>query len=378
LLKEAHIPVVAIEGNHDKSFLTSEAPTWLDFLAQDELLILLRTPFDVSGPILAPWDATTKRGAWIDLGGVRFTGAGYLGAATPHKVRQIVAQLDGAKTHVLLLHAGPDYFVGEGGGFSGGDLATIREKVCYLALGHIHKPMLHGGWACNPGSPENCELREAAYDHDRNGAAVPRGYAVVELDPSTPAQPPHVEIRSNPRRLCVHLDLDCTPFGNKLKDGAAALEKAAAKLIAASVLPAGAAIELRLIGRINLDRVAFDAEAVSHHLEQETGAAAVSINPAGINVEGLAVAGGMPGETISREALERAALRSLIADEHLWGLDGEQEAAADLFYDLKEGVQRGRSPQELAEAVRTSSLVDKVRAALTAPPPAEPEGAVSP
>ena len=363
LLKDARIPVVAIEGNHDKSFLSSSAPTWLDFLAQDELLILLRTRFDATGPILSPWDAATKTGAWIDLDGVRFTGAGYLGAATPHKVRQIVERLAPDSLHVMLLHAGPDYFVGEGGGFSTGDLAAIREKVSYLALGHIHKPMLHGGWACNPGSPENCELREAAYDHDRAGVAVPRGYAIVELD----AQRTHVEIHSNPRRACAHLDLDCTPFGNKLKDGVAALEKAAVKLIAERDLPKGAAIELRLTGRINLDRVAFDAEAVSLHLEEAAGAAAVSINPAGINLDDTTLAGAAAGETLSREALERAALRSLIAGEHLWGLDGEQENAADLFYNLKEGVHRGSSPQELAETIRASALVDKVRIALATP-----------
>ncbi len=357
-LRDAAVPVIAIEGNHDRAFLHSFAATWLDFLADDGLLRLLKPRFDAGGAILD--------GACLDLGGLRFVGAGYLGAATPHKVRQILERLEPGRDHVMLLHAGPDYFVGEGGGFSTDDLRGIRERVRYLALGHIHKPMLHGGWACNPGSPENCELREAAYDHDRSGAAVPRGFAWIELAPGEPA---HVAIGSNPRRPCAHLDLDCTPFGNKLKDGTAALEKAAVKLIAANGLPAGAAIELRLVGRINLDRVAFDAESVSLHLEQATGAAAVSINPAGINLGDATLAGSVGGETISRESLERAALRSLIASEHLWGLDGEQEVAADLFHELKEGVHHGRSPQELAETIRTSALVDKVRVAL-----AEKEG----
>ena len=362
-LRAAAIPAIAIEGNHDRASLNSADPTWLDFLAEDGLLRLLKPRFDVNGAVLD--------GAICDLGGVRFVGAGYLGAATPAKVRQILERLEAGRDHVLLLHAGPDYFVGEGGGFSGEDLRSIRERVRYLALGHIHKPMLHGGWACNPGSPENCDLREAAYDRDRNGAAVQRGFAIVELECGEAAQPPHVEIRSNPRRPCAHLDLDCTPFGNKLKDGVLALEKAAVKLIAASGLPAGAAIELRLLGRMNLDRLAFDAEAVSHHIEQATGAAAVAINPAGINLGDAHISGIAAGETLSREALERAALRSLIAGEHLWGLDGEQENVANLFYELKDGVNRGRSPQELAEKIRASALVDQVRAALAISPPVE-------
>ncbi len=370
LLKKARIPVVAIEGNHDKAFLSSGAPTWLDYLAQDDLLILLKTPFDATGPLLAPWDLSSKHGSWIEIAGIRFTGAGYLGAATPHKVRQIVEKLEADRTHVLLMHAGPDYFVGEGGGFSADDLQLIRAKVRYLALGHIHKPMLHGGWACNPGSPENCELRETLYDRDTAGNAVQRGYACVELDPTDRTRPPIIAVRSNPRRPCFQIDLDCSPFGNKLKDGAAALEKAAARLIAASQVPMPGAVELRLTGRINLNRIALDSETLGRNLEQAAGIAAVSVNPSAINLDALAEADAGDGGTISRENLERAALRHLVNEEHLWGLDGEQEAIANLFYDLKEAIHTGRSTQELAETIRSSPLVEKIRVALTTPPAA--------
>ena len=370
LLKKARIPVVAIEGNHDKAFLSSGAPTWLDYLAQDDLLILLKTPFDATGPLLAPWDLSSKHGSWIEIAGIRFTGAGYLGAATPHKVRQIVEKLEADRANVLLLHAGPDYFVGEGGGFSADDLQLIRAKVRYLALGHIHKPMLHGGWACNPGSPENCELRETLYDRDTAGNAVQRGYACVELDPTDRTRPPIIAVRSNPRRPCFQIDLDCSPFGNKLKDGAAALEKAAARLIAASQVPMPGAVELRLTGRINLNRIALDSETLGRNLEQAAGIAAVTVNPSAINLDALAEADAGDGGTISRENLERAALRHLVNEEHLWGLDGEQEAIANLFYDLKEAIHTGRSTQELAERIRTSPLVEKIRVALTTPPAA--------
>lgn len=349
ILKEASIPVVAIEGNHDKAFLSAEAPTWLDYLAQDDLLVLLRPRFDASGAILESWDATAKRGAWIEIGGVTFTGAGYLGAATPHKVRQIVERLDATKTNVLLLHAGPDYFVGEGGGFSSDDLRAIREKVRYLALGHIHKPMLHGGWACNPGSPEHCDLRETLYD----GA---RGYAVVELGAEVV-----VRIASNPRRPCLHVEVDCTPFGNKLKHGVAELEKAAVKLIAASGAPPDAAVELRLAGQINLDRIALDAEVLARSIEQAANVAAVCINSTAINLANKAAPDAERG--VSREELERAALRELVDAENLWGLDGEQPAFANLFFDLKEAVRAGRSAHEMAETVRTHPLTEKIRVA---------------
>src|SRR5215469_12724436 len=47
-LKTAAIPVIAIEGNHDKTFIHSEEPTWFQYLAEDELLVLLRTRFDAT------------------------------------------------------------------------------------------------------------------------------------------------------------------------------------------------------------------------------------------------------------------------------------------------------------------------------------------
>src|SRR5690348_12203488 len=63
-LKQATIPVIAIEGNHDKAFIHSEDPTWLQYLAEDDLLKLLRTRFDGSGPQLIPWKNQASGGAW--------------------------------------------------------------------------------------------------------------------------------------------------------------------------------------------------------------------------------------------------------------------------------------------------------------------------
>jgi DNA repair protein SbcD/Mre11 len=376
LLKTAGIPVVAIEGNHDKAFITSDALTWLDYLAQDDLVYILKPTFDATGAQLSPWDKRTKRGAFLDLDGIRFVGAGYLGAATPHKVRQIAEKLDPERSHILLLHAGPDYFVGEGGGFSKDDLRSIQERVRYLALGHIHKPMIHGSWACNPGSPENCDLREAEYDLAAISGTNARGYAVVELDPFTPLWAPSISIRSNPRRPCIQLELDCTQFGNKLKNGAGALEAAALKLIKAAAPSASAVVEIRLTGHLNLDRIALDLESLGTGIQAAAGVAVVCINPAGINLESPSSGSMEMLEGLSREDLERSALRQLVKDDPLWGLDGEQERAATLFYDLKEAVRYGRSANELTELICGSPLIEKIRSARTVPPP-DPNAAQS-
>ena len=359
-LKDAGIPVVAIEGNHDKAFIHSDDPTWVRYLADDDLPILLRPAFDAEGAVLNQWDPESRTGSWIDIGGVRFTGAGYLGAATPNKVRQILEALDDESPHVLLLHAGPDYFVGEGGGFSKEDLEALEEKVCYLALGHIHRPMVHGNWACNPGSPENCDLREVGYDRDRQGEPVGRGYAVLEIDPASPAAPKSLEVRSNPRRPCLRLELDCKPFGNKTKNGAEVLVTDAVKLIKESGPSPETVVELRLTGRLNLDRIALDAGIASAEIREKAGVFAISIDPTGLNVEnaGTALSGDEDG--ISREHLERNAIRSLVEEENLWGLDDSRQEFADFFYDLKEAVRTGVGAEALAEKIIHNPLVGRI------------------
>jgi DNA repair exonuclease SbcCD nuclease subunit len=372
-LKDAGIPVIAIEGNHDKQFVNTDAPTWVRFLAEDDLLMLLRPEFYAEGVRLNEWNTNSRTGAWVEIGGVRFVGAGYLGAATPNKVRQIIDQMPAGKTQVLLLHAGPEYFVGEGGGFSKDDLKLLEDKVCYLALGHIHKPMLYGGWACNPGSPENCDLREAGYSHGKEGQSVGRGYAVLEIDPRQPDQPISLEIRSNPRRPCLRMELDCTPFGNKTKNGADALMAAAVKAIRAGNPEKTAVIEFMLTGSLNLNRIALDLTNAAMEMAEQAGVFAVSIDTTRLNIGSGFAAGGLAGaDLLPRDELEKRAILKLVDEQPLWGLQEDRQAFADLFYEVKEWVRGGQTGEAIASQIGISPLIEKVRVASITPPPVVP------
>jgi DNA repair protein SbcD/Mre11 len=360
-LKDAKIPVVAIEGNHDKAFVHSGRPTWVHHLAQEDMLILLQPRFGPEGAILEEWDQETKTGAWTEIGGICFVGAGYLGAATPNKVRQIVTAMDPGKTNVLLLHAGPDYFVGEGGGFSTDDLKELRERTCYMALGHIHKPMTHDGWACNPGSPENCDLNEARYGCDADGSDQGRGYAVVEIDPELDSPLVSLQVLSNSRRACHRLELDCSPFGNKIKRGVEAFVEAACKQIKACDPAPEAVIDLRLTGSLNLNRIALDPTLAAIEIAEKTEVFAISIDPTRLNI-GIAKGVGDDdlAQGVSREDLERSALSALLENENLWELAEQRQDFAELFYDLKEGVLHDHSADQLAEQIAMSPLVERV------------------
>jgi len=361
LLKNAAIPVIAIEGNHDRQFVNSDVPTWVRFLAEDDLMMLLRPEFHAEGVRLEKWDPNTHTGAWIEIGGVRFVGAGYLGAATPNKIRQILGQMEAGRTQVLLLHAGPEYFVGEGGGFSKEELQSIREKVSYLALGHIHKPMVYGGWACNPGSPENCDLREAVYSQ-KEGKPVGRGYAVLEIDPGQNEKPVSMEIRSNPRRPCLQIELDCTPFGNKTKNGEAAFLSAAVEIIQVAKPDKSAVIELMLTGNLNLNRITLDQAKAAVEIAQKSAVFAVSIDTSRLNIgNGFASGSSTADGLMPRDQLEREAILQLVGDQPLWGLQDDRQFFADLFYEIKERVRKGETGEDLASQIAASPLVEKIR-----------------
>lgn len=362
-LRRAGIVVIAVEGNHDRASLHSSGKTWVQFLGDDDLLVLLRPRFNSEGAVLEAWNETAREGAYFDYGGVRFVGAGYLGAATPAKVRQILARLDLADKNILLLHAGPDYFVGEGGGFSKEDLRALESSLSYLALGHIHRPMMYGGWACNPGSLENCDLREAASDRPGPSKAA-RGYAVIEIDPQRPGGPKSLEIRANPRRPVHKVELDCTPFGNKTKHGAESLVTAAVAAIAAQKPTADAVVDLHLTGRLNLNRIAMDQEVMAGTIGGAAGVVAVAIDTTRLNVGvGMAGATSAIDEDLPRDELERRAIQRLLDDQSLWGLEAEREWAADFLYQLKEAVRTGKTAEELAAQISTSPLVGAVREA---------------
>ena len=356
-LKKARIPVLAIEGNHDRLSSGATQPTWVRYLAEDGLLTLLSTPFSAAGPLLTPYDAQTGQGAWLEVGGVRFVGAGYLGAGTVRKVQALAAALpDGNRPTVMLLHAGPEYFVGETGGFDPPTLAVLREKVAYLALGHIHRPMVHSGadgrpWALNPGSPENCRLDEA----ETKG---PRGWAEAEIQPG--ALPGlallRAEIVDCPRRPVERLDLDITPFGNKLKEGPQAIQAAAVKAIVARGIPSHAVVRLFLRGELNVGRMALEPHALGDAIAQQTQVAGVEVNQDEIKLFTGRPGGARTPEGLTTAEIERLALEELLRERPVEGLEEQVAQVAEFCAKLRELVARGAGPEAILELLETSEL----------------------
>ncbi len=186
-LKERGIPVVAIEGNHDRSYYR-DGMSWLKFLARQKLLVLLNPVIRDGEPVLAPWNPDTLLGAYFELSDgasrLRVYGLPWFGASTARVVETFASALrrasaeearEGVEYRVLLMHTGVDGVVPQLHGLpTRAQLEPLHGLVDYLALGHVHKPYEMDGWIYNPGSTETCSAEEAQWKD--------RGYYHVEVN----------------------------------------------------------------------------------------------------------------------------------------------------------------------------------------------------
>lgn len=138
-LKAADIPVIAIEGNHDKAFLRDKE-SWMTFLARRGYIILLGPEFQGGKLVLEEYNRENCTGCYIDLmENVRVYGLGYLGRAAGSKLEELAPLLTEDKTNIVLLHAMVGRMGGELiGSIPKSEVACLKERVAYLALGHGH------------------------------------------------------------------------------------------------------------------------------------------------------------------------------------------------------------------------------------------------
>ena len=223
-LRDAGIPCVAIEGNHDRSYYR-DGFSWLEFLCWQNQLILLNPYVRDGAPELKPWNQEEMRGAYIDLKGgkLRVYGLPWYGASTARVMKSLAEQLAatreaedaaGVEYRLLLLHTGVEGMLPTLHGLpQRSDFEPLRGLVDYIALGHVHKPYEVDHWLYNPGSSETWGAEESAWD---------RGYYVVRIDTDAPeGEPTHsAEHVVNPRRPFLRL-----PFNVEgLRDPAALYE----------------------------------------------------------------------------------------------------------------------------------------------------------
>ncbi len=353
LLKDANIPVFAIEGNHD--YLPYGTKTsWLNYLAGQELLYLLE-PDETE--TLQAWDATEKAGGYIDLPcGVRIIGSRWYGAAAPTAIESLAEQIQqlppGPDYQIMLFHHGLE---GQIARYSGAlryqELLPLkRAGIDYLALGHIHRQYSVENWIFNPGAVEANSINE-------NQSETPRGVYLVQLvEGQIQAQ-----LQQNYFQRPIHrFNLKATP-----EDTVTDLEQAARDLINSQIpLTQDAIVELRITGQIGFERSQLNPRKLRDNLHQLSQALIFLLKYDVSQTQFEAVVRGTTDAPPSRSEIEQSVFTDLLSAQSQYRLQATPLALG--LADLKTRLLTEANPPELYEY--TESLLTGTGFIPTSPP----------
>jgi len=395
-LREKRIPVIVIEGNHDDA-LYSDKMSWLKYLATEDLIILL-DPLWNEEHILQKWDDENKIGAYYDIflkeddkndkdenkeiADVRIFGVGYLGAATERIIEDIGNHLGNkcslGRYNIMLLHLGIDGFVKMSGCINLDALMPLRNKIDYIALGHIHAKYELRNWVYNPGSTEICSISELDKEH---------GFYYVELgeemeDKDGKLRVTHIEhVKNNRRKFCKY-DLKVTGLGNpsavysaveesyktiakelgiesnmdeEYRDEEYKKEKANEEGKKSRRNLDKPVIEYNLVGYPNFDMYAIDLKKIEKMLSDKFEAIVVKVNNE-MYPPDLSEDIKTDGEHVNKYKLEYEVLEKRIAcDERYKHASG---LIAQLAIELKEACKKKESPEVILYTINRN--IEKV------------------
>ena len=188
MMREAGIPVVSIEGNHDQKHTDNEF-SWLRSLSSWGLVTLLE-PVSVDGKMICePWDEAAKKGSYIDIGRARIFGSDWYGASSNWAIPMLTEAIKKTRRedafHILMLHTDVEgHQMHPIPALSLAALKELKSAVEYVGLGHTHKHYEIDNWAFNPGSIEITNISEFRET---------RGAFVVEVDEYNNVNARHVE-----------------------------------------------------------------------------------------------------------------------------------------------------------------------------------------
>lgn len=339
-LRDAEVPVLAVEGNHEKAYYRDQY-SWLEFLDAMEYLRLLNPAFEEGRATLAPHGK--GGGAYTDVAdGVRVYGLKYYGASTSRALASFIdalSSVDASEVRytILMMHAGLEGQLAHIGSLKMSDLAPLRDAIDYVALGHIHKPYTVNDWVFNPGSTETCSIQEAIM-WSRRGAFF------VEIDPGS--DPPHRAQRFVPERRPFHrlsVEVDGLTSPQAVYDY---VDTLIAHNDAEVRSEAGPVVEVLLRGVLPFNRYELDLNAIQSKVARAWDPLTVrvqsQITPAEFEIDVEAEA--------SRGELEQSVIQQLIKRDQRYRADAETWTIG--ARRLKELVLAGSAPEAVVDHLR--------------------------
>ena len=351
LLKDARIPVVAIEGNHDRHEPVADY-SWMRSFSQAGFLVLLEPARVEQGEDegaaalpweMVPWDEESRSGSYIDIKGARIFGSHWYGTSANAAMGVLSEALRRARGaglfNILMLHTDVEGQLNRPiPALSIERLKELRSLVDYVALGHTHKRFELDGWAFNPGSLEACSIDEYREE---------RGLYLVEVDEGRNVRASFVN--DYVQRPFQRLTFDVSGAQDPEAVHAGVLE-AVRREARAHDPDSGAPapiIEISLRGHLGFKNSLLNLRRMREEALAETGALHVMLKNQSVPVE-YAVAAGLDSDT-SRAHRERRIIADLIARDARYR--DRAEEMAELVLDAKAYALGDKDPTEILELI---------------------------
>ncbi|KXK00930.1 MAG: metallophosphoesterase [Acidobacteria bacterium OLB17] len=339
-LRDAGIPVITIEGNHDQKYTDSEF-SWLRSLSSWGLVKLLEPTFIDGLPNYEPWDASARRGGYIDVGRARIFGSQWFGAQgnqmIPHLTDAIVKNRREGAFHILLLHTDVEgHQVHPIPALSVEELMRLRSAVEYVGLGHTHMRYEIDNWAFNPGSIEVTNIAEYRED---------RGVFIVEVDDAGQISARHTD------------EYDFRPFQqlsfsvDGIDEPRTVTEKVL-EMVGREARPAepgkrAPIIEISLRGRLGFPNSQLEVRKIRDRAAEITSALHIRIKNHTVPVEYLEAEPAQTDE--GRHQIERRVVEGLVLRDARY--KNRAEAIAEAVIGAKRMALGDESPEKIAEFI---------------------------
>ena len=338
LLKEAGIPVVTIEGNHDQKHNDSEY-SWLRSLANWNLLYLLEPSNEEGRIVYHPWD--DGRGGYIDIGRARIFGSHWYGASANWAIPMLTTAIkenrrEGA-FHILMLHTDVEgHQTHPIPALSIAALSELKSVTEYVGLGHTHMHYEIDNWAFNPGSIEVTNISEYRET---------RGVFLVEVDDDNKVIAKHIQ--DYRQRPFQRLSFQVTNYSDPKDLTRDLLEKISREAHQAEDIPP--IIEITLRGQLGFPNSLIESKRIRDEARKLTGALYIRLKNMSVPVE-YAAALDVP-EDAGREMLERRVVEDLVQRDNRF--KGKAESISDAVIGAKRLALSEEDPEKIAEFIAT-------------------------
>lgn len=340
VMREAGIPIVSIEGNHDQKHTDSEF-SWLRSLSSWGLVKLLEPAVAEGRMTYEPWDERKRKGGYIDIGRARIFGSDWYGAsgnrAIPmltHAIKQ--TRRDGA-FHILMLHTDVEgHQMHPIPALSLEALSELKTAVEYVGLGHTHKHYEIDNWAFNPGSIEITNINEFRET---------RGVFVVEIDEENNVAARHAEeYHYRPFQQLPFSVTNCQDPG-AVTDGV--LETIRTQARVAEPGRPRPIIEIALGGQLGFPNSLLEMQKIRDQAREITGALHIRIKNHTVPADYLDT----PDEPddAGRERLERRVIEDLVIRDNRYR--SRPDDISDAIIGAKRMALGDDEPQKIAEFI---------------------------